>query len=120
MKKLNKIALFAVFSLAFVSCKNEATEVKEATPIESSKDTIAIADLKTTSLSIEGMSCQVMCANAIESKLSGSEGVQEAKVDFENKLATISFDATKQSPESLSKIVEAVAGGDTYTVSNIK
>lgn len=120
MKKLNKIALFAVFSLAFISCKNETPEAKEVTPMETSKDTIAVADLKTTSLSIEGMSCQVMCANTIETKLSESEGVQEAKVDFENKLATISFDATKQSPESLAKIVEAVAGGDTYTVSNIK
>ena len=120
MKKLNKIALFAVFALAFISCKNETPEAKEVTPMETSKDTIAVADLKTTSLSIEGMSCQVMCANTIETKLSESEGVQEAKVDFENKLATISFDATKQSPESLAKIVEAVAGGDTYTVSNIK
>ena len=120
MKKLNKIALFAVFALAFINCKNETPEAKEVTPMETSKDTIAVADLKTTSLSIEGMSCQVMCANTIETKLSESEGVQEAKVDFENKLATISFDATKQSPESLAKIVEAVAGGDTYTVSNIK
>ena len=41
-------------------------------------------------------------------------------LDFENKLATISFDKNKQTPESLSKIVEAVAGGDTYTVSSIK
>lgn len=120
MKKLNKIALFTILSLVFVSCKNETTEVKETQTVESSKKTIAAADLKTTNLSIEGMTCQVGCANAIESKLSGAEGVQEAKVDFENKLATISFDATKQTPESLSKIVEAVAGGDTYKVTSIK
>ena len=98
MKKINKIALFAIVTLTFISCKNETTEVKDVTPVETAKDTIAIADLNTTSLSIEGMSCQVMCANAIESKLSESEGVQEAKVDFENKLATISFDKNKQTP----------------------
>jgi Cu+-exporting ATPase len=119
MKKIKKIALFAFLSLAFINCKKEVTEAPEVTAIEKNKESIAIADLKTTSLSIEGMSCQVMCANTIESKLSESEGVQEAKVDFEKKLATISFDATKQTPESLSKIVEAVAGGDTYTVSSI-
>uniref|UniRef100_UPI0040496E24 heavy-metal-associated domain-containing protein n=1 Tax=Flavobacterium sp. TaxID=239 RepID=UPI0040496E24 len=119
MKKLNKIAVIAMLTLTFMSCKNEAVEVKEEAPVEITKDTIAVADLKTTSLSIEGMTCQMGCANAIESKLTGTEGVQEAKVDFENKLATISFDGTKQTPESLSKIVEAVAGGETYKVSSI-
>lgn len=119
MKKLNKIALFALLSLAFISCKKENAEVKEANPIENTKDSIAVAELKTTSLSIEGMTCQIGCANAIESKLTNSEGVQEAKVDFDKKLAIISFDATKQTPESLSEIVEAVAGGDTYKVSSI-
>lgn len=117
---MKKIALFVVFSLAFISCKNETPEAKEVTPVEIAKDTIAIANLKTTSLSIEGMTCQMGCANVIENKLAESEGVQEAKVDFENKLATISFDKNKQTPESLSKIVEAVAGGDTYKVSSIK
>ena len=120
MNNLKKIVLLAIFTVAFVSCKKETTEVNEATPVENVKDTVAIADLKTTSFTIEGMTCEVGCANTIESKLSGLDGVKEAKVDFENKLATVSFDATKQSPESLTEVVEAVAGGDIYKVSNVK
>lgn len=120
MKKLKKIALVALTTLAFVSCKNENTESNEVIPTETAVDSSATseitANLETASISIEGMTCQMGCANAIESKLGNLEGVKEAKVDFENKTATVSFDATKQTPESLTKTVEGVAGGDTYKV----
>jgi Cu+-exporting ATPase len=46
--------------------------------------------------------------------------VQSAAVDFDKKLATVSFDKTKQTPESLTKIVQATGDGKTYTVSKMK
>ena len=66
------------------------------------------------------MTCAIGCAKTIEKQLSETEGVQKASVDFDNKLAKVSFDASKLTPESLVKIVEATADGKTYKVSNVK
>jgi copper chaperone CopZ len=66
------------------------------------------------------MTCAIGCAKTIQEELSGLEGVQTATVDFEKKLATVSFDKTKQTPESLTKIVQATGDGKTYIVSNMK
>ena len=65
------------------------------------------------------MTCALGCAKTIEKELSALEGVQKANVDFDNKKATIEFDASKQTPEALVKIVEATADGKTYKVSDV-
>ena len=44
------------------------------------------------------------------------KGIGEAKVDFESKIATVKFDKTKQTIESLTKTIEKVGGGDLYKV----
>ena len=62
------------------------------------------------------MTCGIGCAKTIEGKLSETEGVGEAKVDFESKIATVKFDKTKQTIESLTKTIEKVGGGDLYKV----
>jgi copper chaperone CopZ len=124
MKNLKKIMLVVVASTALLSCKKESTNTNEATPVETTTDTlnteITAENLNTESFKIEGMTCQMGCANAIESKLSALEGVKEAKVDFENKTATVSFDKTKQNKVSLVKTIEAVAGGDTYKATEVE
>lgn len=124
MNKIKKIALIAILSLAFTNCKKEETTSKEALPVETKADstetTNAVAKLETTNFSIEGMTCEMGCAKVIESKLTNLDGVREAKVDFENKTATVSFDSNKQNTTNIVKTVEAVAGGDTYKVSKIK
>lgn len=115
MKNNMKIVVAIVITFFAISCKKEATtENKEVT---TPKTEIAAENLETASITIEGMTCEVGCANTIESKLSGTDGVSKAKVDFESKIATIKFDKTKQSIESLTKIIEKVGGGDLYKVS---
>jgi len=114
MKNIKNIAFAALITLFVISCKKEATpETKEvATP----KTEIATENLETASLSIDGMTCEIGCAKLIEGKLSGADGVSEAKVDFETKMATVKFDKTMQSIESLTKIIEKAGGGDLYKV----
>ena len=108
MKKLKKIVFITVTSLLLFSCKNEPKGTDEATPAETA-DTLATpettANLETASFNIEGMTCQMGCANTIESKLSGLDGVSDAKVDFENKTAVVKFDAAKQTSETLIKTI---------------
>ncbi|SHI80240.1 heavy-metal-associated domain-containing protein [Flavobacterium haoranii] len=122
MNKLNKIlSLIILSSLTLTSCKKEDSKTNES---KNSTEEVAVMDenakMETANLSIEGMTCEIGCAKTIEDKLAHLDGVKEAKVDFEGKLATVSFDANKQNLESLKNTVEAVAGGDTYTVTDSK
>ena len=111
--------LFAI--LLFAGCKEKTTGTATTSSTQTSapkaKKEIAAANLQKASFTIEGMTCAIGCAKTIQEELSGLEGVQTATVDFDKKLATVSFDKTKQTPESLTKIVQATGDGKTYTVS---
>ncbi len=118
------LLVLALSGVMFVSCKNETKATEAGEPTETAKDTTAgkvtAENLQTASFTIDGMSCAVGCAKTIEKKLASLDGVQEAKVDFEKKTATVAYDSAKQTPETLVETVEAVAGGETYKVSNVK
>lgn len=118
MKNLKKITLLTLITIAFVSCKNEnmASTANE----DDTTTLVASENLASASFTIEGMSCPEGCAKVIENKLAGLNGVTNAKVDFENKKATVTFDNAKQTPETLAETVEAVAGGKLYKVSDVK
>lgn len=125
MNFTKSIAIMALSGLLFASCKDTKTEAKTETastetPAPKVKKEIAAANLQTASFTIEGMTCAVGCAKTIQEELTALDGVQEAKVDFDKKLATVTFDKTVQNPESLTKIVQATGDGKTYKVSNMK
>jgi periplasmic mercuric ion binding protein len=109
--------------LLFINCKQTASEPLTADSegkIATNKSPEKIAKLETASFNIEGMTCAIGCAKTIEKELSETDGVQKAAVDFDKKEATVSFDASKQTPETLVKLVEATGDGKTYKVSNVK
>lgn len=116
----------ALAGLVFTSCKQTAAEpTKEntattETATTDAKPTVAIGKIETASFNIEGMSCEVMCASKIQKELTNTDGVQKATIDFEKKTATVEYDAGKTTPEELVKTVEAVNGGDSYKVSNVR
>ena len=124
MKIVKSIAALAIASLLFISCKKNETETKEVATTETAapKATkeIAAQNVQTASFEIEGMTCAMGCAKTIESELADLDGVQDAKVDFDKKTATVTFDKTVQNPENLTKIVQATGDGKTYKVSNRK
>ena len=122
MNLTQSLLAISLSAFLFVSCKQTASEPKADATIEKeskSKNPIAAEKLETTSFNIEGMTCAIGCAKTIEKELAELDGVQEATVDFDNKLAKVSFDASKQTPESIVKVVEATADGRTYKVSNV-
>jgi mercuric ion binding protein len=118
------IVTLVLTSVLFVGCKEKETNLvsKETAKTASPKvkKEIAAANLQTASFSVEGMTCAVGCAKTIQEDLTGLDGVQKATVDFDTKLATVTFDKTIQTPEKLTKVVEAAADGKTYKVSNMK
>jgi copper chaperone CopZ len=126
MNFTKSIAAVVIASLLFVSCKKNTKETTSATTASTEttapkvKKEIAAANLQTASFKVEGMTCAIGCAKTIEGELSDLDGVQKAAVDFDKKLATVTFDKTVQNPEKLTKVVEAAADGKTYKVSNMK
>ncbi len=125
MNFAKKLSLIALSALLFASCNDKS---KDGTIEGTEKDSITkdstmaketAANLETTSFKIDGMVCPTGCAATIEKKLAGMEGVEDAKVDYEKKTATISFDAAKQTPEKFVETVEGLADG-AYKVSEVK
>ena len=124
MKIVKQTLLTLTFALVAISCKNDKvvkTEETATTETETSTNAKEIAaNPKTASFEIEGMTCEIGCANLIEGKLNKLDGVTEAKVDFETKTATVTYNADKLNQKKLTKTVESVAGGDLYKVSKVK
>jgi len=125
MNLIKKLSFFALAALLFASCKdtskdgNIETPAKEAVTDSAQVKETASANLETTTFKIDGMTCPMGCAATIEKKLASLEGVSKAKVDFDAKTATVSFDASKQTPEKLVETVEHIADG-AYKVSDVK
>lgn len=124
MNIIKKLSFFALACLLLTGCKDNSKdgtieETENGTVTDSTMVKETAANLETTSFKIDGMTCPMGCAATIEKKLAGLDGVQEAKVDFDTKTATISFDAGRQTPETLVETVEKIADG-AYKVHDVK
>lgn len=125
MNITKSIFTLALASLLFISCKKNTEEApKETAKTETEapkvKKAIAAENVQTAQFSVAGMTCAVGCAKTIQEELTDLDGVQTATVDFETKSAMVTFDKTIQTPETLTKVVQATGDGKTYTVSNMK
>ncbi len=124
MNYTKSILILFVTSVMLVSCKEKTSEKTTVAAAEITvpkvKKEIAAANVQTASFNIEGMTCAIGCAKTIEEELSGLDGVQKATVDFDKKLAIVIFDKTVQTPEKLTKVVQATGDGKTYKVANMK
>jgi mercuric ion binding protein len=126
MNFTKSITLIAIAGLLFTSCKKNTAETATAatatteTTAPKVKKEIAAANLQTASFKVEGMTCAVGCAKTIQEELTALDGVQTATVDFDTKLATVTFDKTIQNPVSLIKVVQATGDGKTYKASDVK
>jgi mercuric ion binding protein len=121
MNFTKSLIALSLSAMLLVSCKQTASASKtEAANQTINEKPTGIAKIETATFNIDGMTCAIGCAKTIEKELSEMDGVQKATVDFDKKLATVSFDASKQTTETIVKVVEATADGKTYKVSNVK
>ena len=128
MKKLNSIVLLTTVILLALNCKNK-TEAEIKT-VENGTTENAEAYEKqganfqnnehyaTAQFTIKGMTCAMGCAKTIEKKLAKMDGMYNAKVDFENELATVEFDAEKIDKDALVSTVSSVS--KSYSVEDIQ
>ena len=121
MNFTKSILTFIIASSTLIGCKDKTTtSTSDKQTATNSKHIVAAVKPQTASFKIEGMSCAIGCAKTIEKELAAMNGVQNAKVNFETKQATVNFDGDKLSSTDLVKKVEAAADGKTYKVSDIK
>jgi mercuric ion binding protein len=121
MNFTKSLLTFGIVSTLFFGCKDTAQKPVASSDGTMTKKEIAVAvKPETASFKIEGMTCAMGCAKTIETKLSKMDGVQKATVDFDKKEATVNFDASVLTPETLTKAVETTGDGETYKVSEMK
>jgi periplasmic mercuric ion binding protein len=121
MKFLKSVVVLAFSSALFIGCKDASNKpANETADVKEKKEIVAAVKPETVSFKIDGMTCAMGCAKTIEEKLADMEGVQNAKVDFETKTATVNFDLDKLKSEDLVKAAESCADGKTYKVSKVK
>lgn len=121
----NIVLILSIVTLFIVSCGDLATEVE--TKNTNKKD--VVVEIKEVAqqgentnyfatIGIDGMTCEMGCAKTIESKLGKMEGVVEAKVDFENTLASIEYDHSKVKAEDFIAIINSIHDGQ-YAVTKV-
>lgn len=115
MNLLKNISVFIVLLTVFAAC-NETKDKKVQ-----KKDVLAqeaTANMKKVALDIEGMTCEIGCARTIQSKLSKTQGVKLAQVNFSEKKGFVEYNANIITEKEIVATVEKIAGGDLYKVTN--
>lgn len=108
-------------SLLTVSCKDAGAKpnTDAAAIAKTTKDATPAVKPEVAVAKIEGMTCAIGCAKAIEDKLNETTGIQQAKVDFDKKEAVIQFDLDKLKEDDLKSIIESTADGESYKVTDL-
>ena len=128
MKKLNSIVLLSSIVLLALNCKNKTEAEIKTVENGTTENTEAYEKqaenfqnnehYAAAQFTIKGMTCAMGCAKTIEKKLAKMDGMYNAKVDFENELATVEFDAEKIDKDALVSTVSSVS--KSYSVENLQ
>lgn len=120
---MKKYILLTLATISFAACTNKVedkdlTETPEATTtnLALSKVEIATENLAESEFKIEGMTCQMGCANTIKTKLEALKGVDHATVSFDNANAIVAYDKTVLTVDEIKTTVNTIADGKLYKV----
>ncbi len=92
IKSFFSTALWILFLIVVVSaCKNTSNPPIVTLDNENPSEPVQANAL--AFLTIDGMVCEIGCAKVIENQLNELNGVSSAQVNFETKVASISFDS---------------------------
>ncbi len=69
-----------------------------------------VISMKESTFYVDGMSC-TGCANSITAVLSAKQGIVEAKVDFDSKMAFVKYDEKKTSEEMILQAMQEMGYG---------
>ena len=98
---MNKLVTIGFVSLAVIFSVASCSE----TTAQSTESAQEVVKNSVMAMGIEGMSCAMGCARAIEAELKNIDGVSSAVVDFESATASIEFNSGLVSEAGLLAIV---------------
>jgi len=116
VKIINKLLYLLVLNLFFLSCGNDKPQIKEENP---KSEKLLVENIKNIEVEIKGMTCEIGCARLIQSKLYKADGIKFAKVSFADSSGIITYDANRISQIEIKNVIQKVAGGDLYRVSEM-
>jgi Cu+-exporting ATPase len=121
MKTYSYLIILLLFSCTVKTdnSNNNAASAELKMPEIVSKHLDGEENKTVATLNIEGMTCEMGCAKSIQSKLSKIEGVQNATVDFKNKIAIVEFDKNTTNEEAFFKTITSIKTGN-YSVTKIE
>ena len=116
-KSLAILSILGIFTL--YSCNSgEKTERKSVVEVE--KEVVKGEENKgEAQIIIDGITCPLGCAKTIEKKLSVTDGVLSAEVNFEEKAAYVNYHPEQISEKELVEVIENIADG-VYKVVRVK
>ncbi len=113
MKFLQIAAVLFILTFSFTACN---TEPKKKPEIEE----VSTENNQKIAFQITGMTCEIGCAKTIQSKLSKKAGITSAKVIYKDSTGLVEFNETIISKEEIRSFVNGIAGGEMYSVENLK
>jgi Cu+-exporting ATPase len=123
MKVLFAVSNILAILLLMMACGDVKEQVQDQNieiEVVKNENIIEDGEAKTlASLSIEGMSCEKMCAGLINEKLSNLEGVKSCNIDFESKVASVEFDDEKLNEDKMIETIRSLNDGQ-YSVSKVE
>lgn len=114
MKVHIKFLSLLILILFFVSCESSKKNGQQDR-VSPEKEEL-VQNLQEVKVEISGMTCEIGCARLIQSKLYKAEGVNYAKISFEDSSGVVRFDENRISENEIKKVIEKTGGGDLYTV----
>lgn len=114
MKTVQLLTVAFLLTLVLGSCnQKEAADSKTTTTNQNIEATAQAV------LTIDGMVCEMGCANTIQEALAALNGVESCKVDFESKEAVVDYDPEIVNDNQIIGAITAIHGG-TYTVTKVE
>ena len=91
--------------VSFMDVLNMCQKVKTP-PVQLEPSTASVDEKsQVIEMTIEGMMCAIGCTATIEKKLQTTQGVTSAAVDFDSKLAKITFDPSQINSEKIEEVI---------------
>lgn len=98
-------------------CADRSPKVKTPPTQKAISSTSTVDKGQAVGMTIEGMMCAIGCAATIEKKLQTTQGVTSAAVDFDSKLAKITFDPSQINRAKIEEVI--TNAGPAYQVSAV-
>lgn len=123
---MKKYIVLTALAVTLFACKEnnadqniseeEVSTEHTTTNLTAPKTEILSENLASAEFKIEGMTCQMGCANTIKTKLESLNGVANANVSFDDANAIVSYDKTLVTEQDLKNTVNNIADGKLYKV----